>query len=449
MRILSVSYSNYGGGAERVALDLSDQYRQLGHTCLTAVGHRRGDMAGVVEIPNDRYRSPWTRACRAIAAPLENARGKFRGTERLYNFISETIGRPMAGFKRRRGEEDFDHPGTAHIGLLMNPAPDVLHCHNLHRDYFDLRALPRLAAQFPVVVTLHDQWLLTGHCAHSFECEKWRAGCGNCPHLDTYPAIPRDATAFNWKRKRDILSSAKIHIVTPSAWLMEKVTSSPCVANGGIRKVIANGVDLSIFNPGDKVAARAKLGLPSQSHIVLFAHPGVKDSPFKDYPTFVRCAAILGARRSEIPLIFLAVGPALPAERIGTVSLQFVPRVHDRHCMADYFRAADVYMHPARAENFPLAILEAMACGKPVIASRVGGIPEQIIDGETGYLCAVGDANAMAASLQCILSDNISSARIGAAAYARAKEYFNRTTMVNGYLSLFEEVLPHRRAPIA
>jgi hypothetical protein len=58
------------------------------------------------------------------------------------------------------------------------------------------------------MLTLHDAWLLSGHCAHSFDCQRWKTGCGECPDLDVYPASPRDATACNWRRKREILAEA-------------------------------------------------------------------------------------------------------------------------------------------------------------------------------------------------------------------------------------------------
>ena len=77
--------------------------------------------------------------------------------------------------------------------LLELPAkpPDVLHLHNLHGGYFDLRVLPELSAHQPTVVTMHDEWLYTGHCAYTLDSERWLEGCGSCPHLDSYPAARR------------------------------------------------------------------------------------------------------------------------------------------------------------------------------------------------------------------------------------------------------------------
>src|SRR4029079_4578923 len=85
------------------------------------------------------------------------------------------------------GLEDFDYPNSVELLRFLPQKPDLLHCHNLHGNYFDLRALAGLSRQIPTVLTLHDAWLLSGHCAHSFECERWTIGCGECPDLTIYP----------------------------------------------------------------------------------------------------------------------------------------------------------------------------------------------------------------------------------------------------------------------
>jgi glycosyltransferase involved in cell wall biosynthesis len=73
--------------------------------------------------------------------------------------------------------------------------------------------------------------------------------------------------------------------------------------------------------------------------------------------------------------------------------------------MVAAYRAADLYVHPARMENAPCTIQESLACGTPVVAFRVGGIPEMVNDGRTGLLCASISADALAGALQAALSD--------------------------------------------
>lgn len=172
---------------------------------------------------------------------------------------------------------------------------------------------------------------------------------------------------------------------------------------------------------------------------------GAKTSQFKDFATFAQCAKILSASKINNDIRFIALGPSLPSEEIGGIRIEFIPMVVDRETVADYYRAADIYLHPARAENFPLAILEAMACGVPVVASSVGGIPEQVTDGKDGFLAEVGDAEAMSSAIIQLLSDQVLAQSFAQAAAARAKAQFGVKRMVDAYIETFERLLSARR----
>ncbi len=115
---------------------------------------------------------------------------------------------------------------------------------------------------------MHDAWLLTGHCAHPFDCEHWLTGCGECPYLDTYVAIPRDRSAENARIKREALAAAHVRLASPSRWLMDLVERSGVAATAAETSVIPNGVDTAVFTPGDRTAARVALGLPADSLVL-------------------------------------------------------------------------------------------------------------------------------------------------------------------------------------
>jgi glycosyltransferase involved in cell wall biosynthesis len=97
--------------------------------------------------------------------------------------------------------------------------------------------------------------------------------------------------------------------------------------------------------------------------------------------TIAQCVRLSGSlpnRRSQRPLVFVALGEDAPAERIGAAEIRFVPYQKDPAVVARYYQAADIYIHSARADTFPNTVLEALACGTPVVATAVGGIPEQV-----------------------------------------------------------------------
>jgi glycosyltransferase involved in cell wall biosynthesis len=111
-----------------------------------------------------------------------------------------------------------------------------------------------------------------------------------------------------------------------------------------------------------------------------------------------------------------------------------------RDDVAEVLQAADVFVHPAIwGEAFGLTIAEAMATGLPVVASRVGGIPELVTHGETGLLVPPGDAGALAGALDRLAADGEERARLGANARQRVLERFDLRTSVRAHLALCEE----------
>ena len=109
--------------------------------------------------------------------------------------------------------------------------------------------------------------------------------------------------------------------------------------------------------------------------------------------------------------------------------------------IVDYLSAADVLLLPSEQESFGLAALEAMACEVPVIASRVGGIPELITDGETGFLSEVGDVNKMAADASRLVADDKLRKGMGAKARASAISRYRTDIVIPQYIQFYEEVL--------
>src|SRR5215471_7513162 len=457
LRILTVNSSDGGGGAEGSAWNLFHTYRARGHKSWLAVGYKKTEDPDVLVIANGLGHYPDDGVERGFRW-LQN---KIRGVRRLEKYY-RTLRHPRQLVEEPLGLESFCHPGTRGILHLSAEKPDILHCHNLHGNYFDLRALPWLSRQLLVIVNLHDAWLLSGHCAHSFDCERWRTGCGRCPYLSTYPAIHRDATAYNWRRKRAIYAHSTVYVTTPSQWLMRKVEQSMLAPAIIEARVIPNAVDLSLFRPYDKRQVRMALSLPPnpQTKILLFTANGIQRNRWKDYKTMRAAVALVAERLQGQDVLFLALGEDAPAERIGRAEVRFVPYQKDRGAVARYCQAADVYVHAARAEVWGLTITEALACGTPVVATAVGGIVEQVkglgiadsggchadlnrysLDDATGILVAAGDAQGMACGVERLLQDNPLRLRLGENAVRDAVQRFDIQRQADAFLRWYQEIL--------
>src|SRR5678815_1597408 len=115
--------------------------------------------------------------------------------------------------------------------------------------------------------------------------------------------------------------------------------------------------------------------------------------------------------------------------------------IRDRPKIVDYLSAADVLLLPSDQESFGLAALEAMACEVPVIASRVGGIPEVVTDGETGFLSEVGDVTKMAEDAARLLSDETFRKQMGKRARESAVSRYRTDIVIPQYIRFYEEIL--------
>lgn len=441
--ILQVSTADSGGGAEGTAWELCQYFRRQGLDSLLAVGRKYRAADEVFELPRPpadflvgRMLQWLARCCRTKEQHAPALRRLARICERLAN--------PPRLMEWWQGLEEFHYPGTAALLEASPKRPDIIHCHNLHGYYFDLRILPELSRQVPVVLNLHDTWLLTGHCSHFLDCQEWQHGCGNCPHLDTYPACRRDRTRDNWLRKKDIFARSRLYVTAPSRWLLNLAQNSMLKADE--YRLIPNSIDCSVFHPGDRIQARKNLGLPLDRPIVLFC-AAAKTSIFKDPATMAETMLRIAAVKPDV--LFVCIGSKAPLPSLRRIPLQSVPFLRQPSLLADYYRAADVFVHTAKAETFGKTITEAMACATPVAATNIGGIPEQVLHGKTGFLAAPENAEDMAeAALRILEMPPSEKACMDAAAALQGKKY-PLQQQGDQLLEWYQEIISRHQAEVS
>ncbi|MBQ3367619.1 glycosyltransferase [bacterium] len=311
-------------------------------------------------------------------------------------------------------------------------APDIIHIHNIHGGYFQTNLLPKLAEIAPIVWTFHDMFPITGHCTHSFECEKWKTGCGNCKRLDIYPSIKKDRTNALWNYKNKVFNSADFTIVTPSLWLKKCVEQS-FLKNKDIR-LIYNGIDLETFKRTDKQEARKALKLPENKKIILFSANGGIKNPFKG-GKFVFQAFEKLKNRSDI--LFLNIGGDSNQTSENWLDFGYVK---ETKTMAMLYSAADVYFFPTLAETFGMTIVEAMSCGLPVVTFETGGVPEIVENNKTGFVVEYKNGEMLTSALEKLLDDDSLREKMSENTVEAGKK-FSSERMTTEYLRLYDELL--------
>lgn len=421
MKILNINSSDIGGGAEKVSFDLHNAYKNLGYNSSLVVGQKKSIINNIYSIENDKKQKKNPPKLKTL-----------RYLWRLLTF-------DWPAMLRWLGFEDIYYPKSHLRKLIQKINPDIIHLHNLHGGYFNLNSLKELNEQYPLIITLHDEWLLTGHCAYTIECENWKTGCGKCPDLIRYPGIRFDRTKINYKLKHSILSNSNFSIVTPSNWLMDKVNLSPLSPYS--KRVIPNGVDQSIFNSNNRSQSKNKLGFNQQEIIILFLANRGKDNPYKDFATIRKSIEILSERISQA-ITFISIGGSESnIEYFKGIKLLEIPFINDPVIISDYYRVSDIFLHATLADNYPLTIIEALSCGTPVIATEIGGIPEQIIDQKTGFLIPPKDSIKLAEKIELLINEPEFLNQMKYNAVEFSKDRFSKEHMVSEYLNYYSEII--------
>jgi len=300
----------------------------------------------------------------------------------------------------------------AWMELLKREKPDLVWAHNIaggEKWGWSVELLCLARETCPVLWTLHDMWALgVGNESYWREDETVEVGKGQGVEQSVSKVRQCEGEKVGSREKSRVsrvCGESVRHPVTltaPSRWLAEltgRVTGQSC-------RHLPNPVDLQAFSPGDRAEARRSLRLPPTGLLVLAGADSLHD-PRKGMDLLAEAWS-----KIHLPgawLVLFGIGkPEIP-RAICLGSLE-----SDR-ALANAYRAADLYVHPARMENAPCTIQESQACGTPVLAFAVGGIPEMVEQGRTGFLCQPVSAAALGQGLKEALSNPARLAGMGEA----------------------------------
>jgi glycosyltransferase involved in cell wall biosynthesis len=291
--------------------------------------------------------------------------------------------------------------------LLRRERPDILHASSSKAGV--LGRLAGFVARVPVrIFTVHG-WAFAAHSGFSSRLYRWA--------------------------DRLVKPLTTVTICVSERELEAGLAAGTCVSERTV--VIPNAVDVE----------SAPRSSPAERERPLILAVGRLKAP-KDFPTLIR--ALSGLRPDSFEAVIVGEGPDRPRleEEIEALGLSGRVRLAgERRDVPELLAAADVFVLPSASEGLPVSVLEAMAAGLPVIASRVGGVPEQVSDGETGLLVEPGDPSELTAALDRLIADPSLRRRLGAAGRARAEQAFDLDPFRRAHVELYSRELARRRLP--
>lgn len=213
----------------------------------------------------------------------------------------------------------------------------------------------------------------------------------------------------------------------------------------GVRHVplIPNGIPVERYALGEGVRKswREREGFDEDAFLLVSV---ARLSPQKDHVTLIRAFSKAVSHQPNLHLLLVGDGPLRPQLEAEVRGLGLGGKVHFlgvRTDVPEILAAADVFVLSSRWEGNPLSVMEAMAAGKPVISTAVGGVPELVESGVTGFLVRPGDAQDLAQAIVRVAGDPDLRLRLGHAAHGEAKRRFDVRIMVERYEVLYEQLL--------
>jgi glycosyltransferase involved in cell wall biosynthesis len=215
--------------------------------------------------------------------------------------------------------------------------------------------------------------------------------------------------------------------------------------------VIHTGIDVARFSDGaeDVTAVRASLGIAETAPLVGVISRLELDVWRKGITQFLEMARQVADAQPAAQFLIVGDGPARPQIERDAAALGLRDRVTFAGWRTDIpavLQAMDVFVMPSLHEGGPTTVLEAMAAGRPVVATRVGMVPDGVAHGETGLIVDPGDADALAAAVTTLLASGCMREKLGRAARRVALDGFSSETMIERYLSVFADALGSRSA---
>ncbi len=314
--------------------------------------------------------------------------------------------------------------------------PDIVHLFWVNAGFLRAETIRKLKR--PIVWTLHDMWPFTGGCHYDEECGRFRQSCGQCPILGS--KSEKDLSRRVWQRKKDAWSGTPIVVVATSRWLGEMAAASSLFANQRI-EVIPNGIDTSVYKPADKALARDTYNLPRDRQLILFSAFDATSDKRKGSQYLLAALKILVQQGWDKTAELVVIGASsMDSGELG-MDAHFIGNLHDEISQVLLYSAADVVVAPSVQENLSNTVIESLACGTPVVAFDIGGMPDMIDHKKSGYLAKPFEAEDLAEGIAWCLGDDARQQELSACARQTVEDRYELSAVASRYRDLYEDIL--------
>lgn len=420
------------GGAAIAGLRLHQGLRSLNYPSMAYVQYKRKHDPYVYVLPPGRHDSM-----------IPDKMGGYLLQSRLG--IMQALAQTLAAYPHRpAGSESFtgSEAGTLDLGQVpLLDTFDILHFHWV-AGFMDVEYnLPFLQGK-KIVWTLHDMNPFTGGCHYNSGCRAFEQKCGGCPQLGSQ--VLTDFSRITWKRRQRAYKNLDITVVCPSFWLAKEAEASSLFGDFPVH-VIPYGLPLETFRPMNRQATRQALEFKEDDCVLLFNADSVVNRR-KGIAYLIAALRHLEKDPAHKKIVLVLLGQGGEAVHGLQYRVKNLGSLDDPRHVALAYNAADALVLPTLEDNLPNVALEALACGTPVLASKVGGLPDIVEHGKQGYLFPPEDPVSIVEAILWLLRQKAENPTLGTKCRAKALEAYPLDIQAQHYIELYKQLVPGQKA---
>lgn len=316
------------------------------------------------------------------------------------------------------------------IRILKKEKPDVVHLHCINGYFVNIYKLFNFLkkSNVPTVVTHHAEFMYTGYCAYSFDCDRWIHGCYDCPNIEKNCYV--DRTDKCWKKMREALRGfSRLNSVAVSPWVQSRAEKSEIFGDYKNLTVL-NGIDCTIFKRYENgCEIKNKLGISKDEKVIVYVTASFTN-PIKGAKYILDLAKKLN--KNEVVVV---VGNKEKVENLPENVILY-GRTENQIELAQLYSMSDLCVLASCRETFSMPVAESLCCGTPVVGFLAGG-PETITINEYSEFVEYGNVEKLEKAVRRCMDLKKYSQEIS----KKAMEKYNKKRMCDNYIQIYKEVL--------
>lgn len=371
----------------------------------------------------------------SVVSPIQDFEGKqlWDALCSSWNFLAESYP------QRPEGLEIFTD--TTHL-MSIEDCEEIKHADivNMHwvTGLIDYETLPEVLKDKVVVWTLHDMNPFTGGCHYSEDCINYKAKCSICPQLGSVGKA--DISQEIWEKKRKCYEKLDIQIVSPSKWLASCAAESELFSRYTVENIPYGSAE-HIYTKLNPDTIRDNFNIKENDFFVLFGAQS-QTVTRKGFTYFIDMLNKLDGMGVDNIVVGIFGWSSESVEKLIPYRVIRFGSVGDEKKLALIYSMANAYVIPTLEDNLPNTVLEAMACGIPVVGFNTGGVPDMIIHKKTGWLAPVKDSEQLAAGIRWLKEmDHEKRDRISYNCRSVIRKNFSMKKQAKTYIDLYKRLL--------